>query len=471
MENRRRPTPAPRTLLRPPRPPDILKLMDWTHRLAGLFLVTLLPAVAGAAAPKGMVDVREEVLDNGLKVLLLENHRSPAVTFQVWYRVGSRNEVDGKSGIAHFLEHMMFKGTDKVAPEEYARIIQKHGGRSNAFTSYDTTVYHATMSRESIGVAIELEADRMVNTRLQEVHFTPEKKVVQEERRQRTDDRPRAALGEVTRAMTFTVHPYRRPIIGWPQDIERMTLQDLKDFYRTYYAPNNAFIVVAGDFDSEEILARVREHFGAIPRGPEPPEVGQVEPRQQGERRVQLKKEAELPVVVMNYHVPEVGHPDSYALDVLEMILSRGRTSRLHRDLVYEKRVARYAYAGYYRVSIDPTTFTLGAQAMPGKDIAEVEAAIDEVIGRVRDEGVTQAELDKAKNQVAASFIFAQESNRGQAMRVGFYELTGGWRRMNEYLGGIQGVTADDVQRVARKYLDRDRRTVGVLVPQERKRS
>jgi len=470
VENRRRPTP-PRTLLRPPRLPDILKLMDWTHRLAGLFLVTLLPAVAGAAAPKGMVDVREEVLDNGLKVLLLENHRSPAVTFQVWYRVGSRNEVAGKSGIAHFLEHMMFKGTDKVAPEEYARIIRKHGGRSNAFTSHDTTVYHATMGRESIGVAIELEADRMVNTRLREVHFTPEKKVVQEERRQRTDDRPRAALGEVTRAVTYAVHPYRRPIIGWPEDIERMTLQDLEDFYRTYYAPNNAFIVVAGDFDSDEILVQIREHFGAIPRGPEPPEVGQAEPPQRGERRVQLKKEAELPVVIMNYHVPEVGHPDSYALDVLEMILSRGRTSRLHRDLVYEKRIARYAYAGYHRVSIDPTTFSLGAQAMPGKDIAEVEAAIDEVIGRVREEGVTRAELDKAKNQVAASFIFAQESNRGQAMRVGFYEVTGGWRRMNEYLGGIQGVTAEDVRRVARQYLDRDRRTVGILVPQEGKRS
>ncbi len=463
--------PAPGALLRPPRVPDILKVMVWTHRLAGITLLTLLPAVAGATAPKGMVDIREEVLDNGLKVLLLENHRSPAVTFQVWYRVGSRNEVDGKSGIAHFLEHMMFKGTDKVAPEEYARIIQKNGGRSNAFTSRDATVYHATMSRESIGVAIELEGDRMANARLEEVHFKPEKKVVQEERRQRTDDRPRAALAEITNAVTYAVHPYRRPIIGWPEDIERMTVEDLRDFYRTWYIPNNAFIVVAGGFDSEEILARIRKHFGSIPAGPEPPEVGLTEPPQRGERRVRFKKEAELPAVMMQYHVPEVGHPDSYALDVLEMILSRGRTSRLHRELVYDRRIARYAYAGYHRVSIDPTTFTFGAQAMPGQDIAEVERAIDEVTGGVRDEGVTQAELDKARNQVAASFIFAQESNRGQAMRVGFHELTGGWRRMNEYLGGIQGVTTEDVQRVARKYLDPDRRTVGVLVPQPRQRS
>ncbi len=444
--------------------------MDWTHRIAGLALATLLPAVAGASTPKGMVEVREEVLDNGLKVLLLENHRSPAVTFQVWYRVGSRNEVDGKSGMAHFLEHMLFKGTDKVAPEEYARIIKKHGGRSNAFTSHDATVYHATMSRETIGIAVELEADRMVNTRFEEKYFTPEKKVVQEERRMRVD-RPRAALAEVTAAMTYAVHPYRRPIIGWPEDIQRMTLEDMKAFYRTYYSPNNAFIVAAGNFDGEEMLTKIRDAFGKIPHGPEPPEVGLTEPPQRGERRVLLKKEAQLPSLVMNYHVPNVGHPDSYALDVLEMILSRGRTSRLHRDLVYDRRIARYAWAGYHRVSVDPTTFSIGAQAMPGKDITEVEAAIDHVVAGVRDKGVTKAELDKAKNQVAAAFIFAQESNRGQAMRMGFYEITGGWRRMNEYLGGIQGVTAADVRRVARRYLDSDRRTVGTLVPQARQRS
>ena len=444
--------------------------MDWIYRLAGLMLFTLLPATAGAA-PKGMVDVREEILDNGLKVLLLENHRSPAVTFQVWYRVGSRNEVDGKSGMAHFLEHMLFKGTDKVAPEEYARTIRKHGGRSNAFTSHDATVYHATMSRETIHVAIELEADRMVNTRFEEKYFTPEKKVVQEERRLRTDDRPRAALAEITNAVTYAVHPYRRPIIGWPEDVRRMTLEDMKAFYRTYYSPNNAFIVVAGDFDSEEILRRVRDTFGKIPRGPEPPEVGLTEPPQRGERRVLLKREAQLPSLVMNYHAPNLNHEDSYALDVLEMVLSRGRTSRLYRDLVYDRRIARSAWAGYHRVSVDATTFSIGAQVMPGKEVAEVEAAIDGVIAGVRDNGVTAQELDKAKNQVAASFIFAQESNRGQAMRIGFYEIAGGWRRMNEYLQGIQGVTADHVRRVAREYLDRDRRTVGILVPQKRKRS
>ena len=199
-----------RTLLRSPNRADIFNLMDWTNRLAGLALATLLPAVAGASAPKGMVEVREEILENGLKVLLLENHRSPAVTFQVWYRVGSRNEVDGKSGMAHFLEHMLFKGTEKVAPEEYARIIRKHGGRSNAFTSHDATAYHATMSRDTIGIAIELEADRMVNTRFEDKYFIPEKKVVQEERRMRVD-RPRAALAQITNTVTYARTPLPPP--------------------------------------------------------------------------------------------------------------------------------------------------------------------------------------------------------------------------------------------------------------------
>ena len=193
-------------------------------------VVAMLPAVSGAAGLEGTVNIREEVLENDLKVLMLENHRSPAVSFQVWYRVGSRNEVDGKSGIAHFVEHMLFKGTEKIAPEEYARVIRKHGGRSNAFTSRDATVYHATMSRDTIGMAIELEADRMVNARFRDKHFTPEKRVVQEERRMRTDDRPRAALAELTNSVTYSVHPYRRPIIGWPEDVRRMTLKDIKCF-------------------------------------------------------------------------------------------------------------------------------------------------------------------------------------------------------------------------------------------------
>src|SRR5215470_7838138 len=205
--------------------------------------------------------VQEFVLDNRLKVLLLEDHKSPAVTFQVWYRVGSRNEKDGKSGLSHFLEHMMFKGTPSIKPEEYSRIIAKNGGRSNAFTTSDVTVYFATMSRDKIGIELE-------------------KKVIQEERRLRTDDKPVAALDEVTSAVAYTVHPYRRPVIGWMDDIQNLSRQDLVDHYKLYYAPNNAFIVVAGDFSTEEILPKIKAAFEKIPRGPEPPKVRAAEPPQ-----------------------------------------------------------------------------------------------------------------------------------------------------------------------------------------------
>src|ERR1043165_1244255 len=228
--------------------------------------------------------VREVMLDNGLKILLLENHKSPAVTFQVWYRVGSRNEKDGKSGLSHFLEHMMFKGTASIKPEEYARIIAKNGGRSNAFTTSDVTVYFATMSRDKIGIEIDMEADRMANALLGENHFEAEKKVIQEERRLRTDDNPAAALDEVTSAVAFTVHPYRRPVIGWMDDIQNLSRQDLLDHYKLYYAPENAFVVITGDFSTEEILPRIKKAFEGIPRRPDPPKMRAQEPPQRGER-------------------------------------------------------------------------------------------------------------------------------------------------------------------------------------------
>src|SRR5688572_14294579 len=258
-------------------------------------LIAVLFLLAAFSQNSFSAGVQEFILDNGLKVLLLEDHKSPAVTFQVWYRVGSRNERDGKSGLAHFLEHMLFKGTPTTKPEEYSRIIAKNGGQSNAFTSSDVTVYFATMSREKIAIELELEADRMANALLGDAHFEPEKKVIQEERRLRAEDNPVSALAEVASAVAYTVHPYRRPVVGWMDDILNLARQDLIDFYKLYYAPNNAFIVAVGDFSSAEILPKIRAAFGKIPRGPEAPTVRAEEPEQRGERRVILKKEAELP--------------------------------------------------------------------------------------------------------------------------------------------------------------------------------
>jgi zinc protease len=417
------------------------------------------------AATSQTTQVQEFVLDNGLKVLLLEDHKSPAVTFQVWYRVGSRNEKDGKSGLSHFLEHMLFKGTPKVKPEEYSRIIAKNGGRSNAFTTSDVTVYFATMSRDKIGVEIELEADRMVNALLGETYFEPEKKVIQEERRLRTEDNPVSALGEVTGAVAYMVHPYRRPVIGWMDDIQHLTRQDLVDYYKLYYAPNNAFIVMTGDFSTQEMLPKIKAAFGNLPRGAEAPKVRAEEPPQQGERRVTLKKEAELPFVLMYYHTPNLKSPDSYALDVLSVVLAGGRSSRLYHDLVYQKRLARSVDADYNGLAIDPSVFSVTAQLMPGKEPAEIEREMDRLLEQVKVELISDRELQKAKNQIESAFIYAQDSIFGQAMKIGYYEAVGGWRLMDGYLDGIRKVTREDVQRVAKAYLDRDRRTVGILLP------
>jgi len=409
--------------------------------------------------------VQEFVLDNGLKVLLLEDHKSPAVTFQVWYRVGGRNEKDGKSGLAHFLEHMMFKGTPSTGPEEYSRIIAKNGGRSNAFTSSDMTVYFATMSREKIGIELDLEADRMANALLGEQYFEPEKKVIQEERRLRTDDNPGSALSEVAGAVAFMVHPYRRPVVGWMEDIEKLTRQDLVDFYKLYYAPNNAFVVVVGDFSTDEILPKIRSAFGKIARDADAPKVSVQEPEQQGERRVILKKEAELPFLLMFYHAPNLQSADSFALDVLSVVLAGGRSARLYHELVYEKRLVRGVDADYSRVSVDPMGFSITAQLLPGIQPANVEREIYGSLEKIKSELITERELQKAKNQIEAAFIFDQDSIFGQAMKLGYYEITGGWRQLDTYLDGIRKVTREDIRRVARQYLDGDRRTVGTLIP------
>jgi zinc protease len=431
--------------------------------LLGLFLVSIAPEISHATA------VKEFVLENGLKVFLLEDHKSPAVTFQIWYRVGSRNEKDGKSGLSHFLEHMMFKGTPSIKPEEYARIIAKNGGRSNAFTTSDVTVYFATMSRDKIGIELEMEADRMANALLGDTYFEPEKKVIQEERRLRTDDKPVAALDEVTSAVAYTVHPYRRPVIGWMDDIQNLSRQDLVDHYKLYYAPNNAFIVVGGDFSTEEILPKIKAAFEKIPRGPEAPKVRAEEPPQRGERRVFLKKEAELPFIMMFYHAPNLKSPDNFALDLLTVVLAGGRSSPLYHDLVYQKRLARSVDASYSSVSIDPGGFSITAQLMPDKEPPEVEREIDILVDKIKSELISERDLQKAKNQIESSFIFAQDSIFGQAMKIGYYEANGGWRQMDQYIEGIRRVTREDIRRVAKEYLDRDRRTIGVLVPSKEK--
>ncbi len=409
--------------------------------------------------------VFETVLPNGLKVILLENHKAPLVTFQVWYRVGSRNEPWGKTGISHVLEHMMFKGTRKIGPEEFSRIIQENGGNDNAFTSRDYTAYFQNLSSDRIQVSLDLESDRMQNLLLREEDFRTERMVVMEERRLRTEDNPTGVLVEQLQASAFQIHPYRWPIIGWMEDLKRLTLDDLKEYYKTYYNPSNAFLVVVGDFKKEELLPRIEKAFGSYPKGVVPNQERDKETSQMGERRIFVKKEAQLPTILMAYHVPNLRDQDSYVLEVIATLLSGGKSSRLYQNLVREKRLVLSADADYSLLSHDPYLLYLSAEPLPNKETAEVEKALDQEIERLQKELVSERELEKVKNQMEASFVFGQDSIFYQAMVLAQHEIAFSWRAIDDYLPFIRKVTPEDIQRVAKKYLISDNRTVGILIP------
>ena len=445
-------------------------MRDRTLRPARRWLLCALLAVAAmyaSPAPGASYTerVKETVLRNGLKLILLEDHKAPVVVFQIYYRVGSRNEALGHTGLSHILEHVMFKGTPTVAPEEYSKIIQRNGGRTNAWTTQDNTTYFASLASDRVGVVIDLEADRMTNLKLTDEVFLPERSVIMEERRLRVDNNPSDALFEQLASTAYAAHTYQFPVIGWMSDISQATVGDALQHYRTYYIPNNAFIVVVGDFDTTALIKQITDAFGDTPIGPPPPAVRAVEPVQHGERRVELRREAQLPYVAMAHHVPNLNSPDAAALEVLGAILSGGESARLHRELVYRQRLAREAGASYDYTSIDPGLFTAYAQPLPGQSEAAVEAALTRELERAAAEPPTAHELEKAKNGIEADFIFGQDSLFYQAMLLGEYEVASGWRRIDEYLPAVRAVTAADVLRVAQAYLRPTNRTTAVLIP------
>ena len=409
--------------------------------------------------------VFETVLPNGLKIILLENHKAPLITLQVWYRVGSRNEAWGKTGLSHMLEHMMFKGTKKIGPEEFSRIIQENGGNDNAFTSRDYTAYFENLSADRVQVAIDLESDRMQNLILREEDFRTERMVVMEERRLRTEDSPTAYLQEQMEATAFQVQPYHWPTIGWMEDIARFTLEDLKSYYRIYYNPINAFLVVVGDFKKEELLPKIEKAFDSYPKGVAPNQDKDKDPPQTGERKIFVKKEAQLPSLVMGYHVPNLREPESYVLEVIATILSSGKSSRLYQSLVRDKRLVLSADVDHSLLSRDPSLFYISADLLPGKKITEVEKALDQEVERLKKERVGEQELEKVKNQLEASFVFGQDSLFFQAMLLAQHEIALSWKAIDDYLPNIRKVTPEEIQRVAKRYLIPDNRTVGILIP------
>jgi zinc protease len=432
--------------------------------IAASLLCAFLPQAASAAQTYAE-RIREKILPNGLKVLLLEEHKAPVAVFQIWYRVGSRNEALGKTGLAHMLEHLMFKGTQKVAPEEYSKIIQRNGGNDNAFTSDDGTTYFATMASDRLSVIVDLEADRMRNLTFDDAQFEPEHHVVLEERRLRTDNNPVAALFELINSTAYSAHPYEWPTIGWMNDIAKVTRADALAFYHTYYQPGNAFIICVGDFSADQLQAQIDAAFSPVPPGDPPPAVRAVEPVQQGERRTVLKREAELPFVTLAYHVPNLSSPDGPALEVLAAILSEGKSSRLHQHLVHDQRLAHDVGAAYEMTSVDPGLFQIYGQPLPGKTTAAIEKQLLAELAALQNKPVGERELLKAKNGLEAGFVLAHDSLFYQALLLGQYELAGDWRQADNYVPAIRAITADDIQRVATFYFTPSNRTVGTLEP------
>jgi zinc protease len=432
-----------------------------------LLLVLAVPPVAVGRAAEPVSPVVAATLANGLRVLLLEDHRSAIVSVQVWYRVGSRNEPRGATGIAHFLEHLMFKGTPAHGRGQFAELVERNGGQDNAFTMQDTTTYFVNIAADKLDLVLELEADRMRNLLLDPREIDAERQVVIEERRTRSEDDPDGFLGEAVNAIAFKAHPYGQPIVGWMEDIARVTPEEIRRFYDTYYVPGNAIVAVVGAFKAPELLEKITRRFGAIPRSPAPPPVLAVEPPQDGDRRVTVSKQAQLPIVYLAWHVPNHTSPDAPALEVLSTVLSSGRASRLYRRLVYDRQLALEAGGDYAYSSADPNLFWFSATPMPGQTPETLEKELLAEMERLKREPVTDEELARARNQIEASFVFREDSIFRRASLLARFELLGGYAKKDDFLRQIRAVTAADLQRVARRWFPPEGKSVGILVPKK----
>ena len=436
-------------------------------RLAAFVLL-----VGALLAPgEGGAVLHERTLANGLRVIVKEDRRAPTVAHLVWYRVGAVDEKGGTTGIAHVLEHMMFRGTKTVPSGEFSRRVAAAGGRENAFTGRDYTVYFQQAERSRLALMMQLEADRMANLVISGEEFAREIKVVQEERRLRTDDRPRVLVYERLMAAAFQVHPYRQPIIGWMGDLQAMSADDLRDWYARWYAPNNAYVVVVGDVSAEEVFALAQMHYGALAPRALPARKPQDEPPQAGVRRLVVKAPAELPYLAMVYKAPVIRDVDQdwepYALSVLAAVLDGNKSARLDRILVRERRIADEAGASYEAFARGPGALLLDGVPSQGRSVAELEAALRSEITALATVNVSGEELERAKIQFVAGQVYKRDSIFAQALELGMLESAGlSFRDADRMLARIRNVTAEQVRDVARRFLVEDNLTVATLDPQ-----
>ena len=428
-------------------------------------------ALAAPLAQPALANPFETTLANGMKLIVKEDRRAPSVVHMVWYRAGAMDEPDGVSGVAHVLEHMMFKGTEDVGPGEFNKRVAAVGGRDNAFTGKDYTAYFQQVPPAHLPAMMALEADRMQNLVLTDDEFRRELEVVKEERRLRTDDQPRALVFEQLMATAYQAHPYRRPVIGWMPDLEAMQPDDARAWYRRWYAPNNAYLVVVGDVDHREVFREAEKHYGSLAADELPARRISPEPAQRGPRASVVKAPAELPYLTMAWQVPALRDPandrEAYALQVLAAVLDGYDGARLTRRLVRDQQIAVSVGASYDTGNRGPALFYLHGVPAAGTTPEALQAALRAEIQRIRDEGISAEELARVKTQAVAAQVYKRDSLMGQAMEIGYLESAGmSWRDEATLLDGLRAVTADEVQAVARRYFDDDTLSTARLEPQ-----
>ncbi|ALU91226.1 zinc protease protein [Herbaspirillum rubrisubalbicans M1] len=435
------------------------------------FLASALLSLLASTAPQVQAEPAQAfVLGNGLKLIVKQDRRAPTAVQMVWYKVGGIDELNGTTGVSHALEHMMFKGTKQHKVGEFSRLVAELGGQENAFTANDFTAYFQQIEKSHLEKVMALEADRMANLQFDANEFAKEIRVIMEERRWRTDDQPMGLLNEALNAAAWTAHPYHHPVVGWMDDLQHMTVQDIAHWYRQWYAPNNATLVVAGDVEPQRVLALARKYFGKIPAHPLPQGKPQNEPEQRGMRRVTVKAPAENPYVVMAWKVPALrqveADQDAYALDVLSAVLDGYDNSRLSAQLVRTASKATAVGASYSGVARGPVLFTLEGSPADGVSTEELEGLLRAEVERIAREGVSEQELQRVKRQLIASQIYKRDSVFGQAMEMGMMETIGlGQQNIDRLIERLKSVSAAQVQAVAQKYFKDDTLTVATLVP------
>jgi zinc protease len=433
--------------------------------LALLVLAGVEPAARAATRPTRL-DYTMTTLPNGMQVVFLEDHSTPIVHAEVWYHVGSKNEKPGRTGFAHLFEHMMFKGSKNVEPEGHPSWISSIGGQSNAYTTEDATVFWETVPAQYLPLVLWLEADRLATLRIDEQVFKTEREVVKEERRMRIDNQPYGRLNELIYDQAFTVHPYKHPTIGSMKDLEAASIADVRDFFRTYYVPNNATVVLVGDFNTKEAQELVTRYLGRVPKSDRPvPRDIPKEPPQTKERRVRLEENWPLPAVVVAHHITFDGDPDSYPLHIASKVLSDGQSSRIQRKLVYEKQLALAAFGGGNIIE-DPNLFYAVAIVQPGHTTEETIDALVAELDQLRAEPISANELQQAKNQFARDYIFGRESNKDKAGQLGHAAVIhNDIKTADGEFDIFMNITQADVQRVARKYFTPENRLVMTIMP------